>query len=391
MSERQILHVDMDAFYASVEERENPDLVGKPVIVAGAPRGRGVVSAANYVAREYGVRSAMPAAQALRLCPHGVFIPPRHALYAEVSRQIHRIFRYYTPLVEPLALDEAFLDVTASRRLFGPGFEIARRIKGEILQRTQLVASVGIAPNKFLAKLAGDVRKPDALVEVLPGEEQAFLDPLPASRIWGLGRRSVETLERIGVKTIADLRSQPESLLQELFGRTGEHVARLARGVDARPVVAEHEARSLSHETTFSVDLAEPGVMRAWLLELADQVASRARRAGLSGRTATIKVRFASFKTITRSQTFEQPTHSSRALRGAVDVLFKERLNVALEPVRLLGVGLSGFDQAQAVQDDLFGDADAVRDQEIDSVVDRARGRFGRDALRRGLAPRRTE
>jgi DNA polymerase IV len=387
-AQREILHVDMDAFYASVEEREDPSLVGKPVIVSGAPDGRGVVSAANYVARQFGVHSAMPAARAYRLCPNGVFLPPRHQLYAEVSKDIHSVFHEYTPLVEPLALDEAFLDVTGSMRLFGPSIDIARSIKRQILERTHLVASVGLAPNKFLAKLASDVRKPDALVWVKVGEQQAFLDPLPASRIWGVGKRTVEVLERIGVHTIADLRSQPTALLEELFGKQGDHISRLSRGEDDRPVIAEHSARSISHEKTFAEDVGDRATMRAWLLELADQVASRARRLQLRGRTIQIKVRFGDFTTITRSYTLPRATDSSREIRAAVDELFAERLGVALRPVRLLGAGLSGFDEVQE-QADLFAEVDNERDQKLDTVVDQARGRFGRSALRRGLAPER--
>ena len=387
--QRQILHVDMDAYYASVEQREDPSLAGKPVIVAGATAGRGVVSAANYVAREYGVHSAMPAARALRLCPHGVFLPPRHQLYAEISREIHEIFRHYTPLVEPLALDEAFLDVTGSVRLFGPALKIGREIKHEILLQTGLVASVGVAPNKFLAKLAGDVRKPDALVEVLRGQEQAFLDPLPVSRIWGLGKRSAEILQRIGVHSIAQLRAQPEALVKELFGRGGEQVARLAQGIDEREVIAEHEARSISHETTFAEDLTDTAVMRGWLLELCAQVASRARRLELRGRTVQIKVRFGSFKTITRSITLERATFTTSELRAAVETLWGERLGVPLEPIRLLGVGLAGFDGPVHEQADLFADPAAERNRTLDSVLDTANERFGAAALRRGVAPSR--
>ena len=386
---RQILHVDMDAFYASVEEREDPSLVGKPVVVSGAPAGRGVVSAANYVARRYGVGSAMPAARAKRLCPHAVFISPRHALYAEVSRQIHAVFKRYTPLVEPLALDEAFLDVTASGRLFGHGLDIARRIKREIAEETQLVASVGVAPNKFLAKLASDLDKPDGLVWVRAGEEREFLDPLPVKRIWGVGRRSAEVLERMGIITIGDLRRVSPEHLAQVFGKHGEHISRLARGLDERLVVAEHAARSISHETTFAEDVSSPDEMRAWLVELAEQVASRARRLESPGRTVQIKVRFHDFRTITRAITLEHATYSSRELRKAVNLLFAERLGQAAEPVRLLGVGLSGFGDEDAQQGDLFTDEDQTRDTTLDDLLDRARDRFGRAALRRGLAPKR--
>ena len=386
---RQILHVDMDAFYASVEEREDPSLKGKPVVVSGAPDGRGVVSAANYVARRYGVGSAMPAARAKRLCPHAIFIPPRHSLYAEVSRQINAVFKRYTPLVEPLALDEAFLDVTASGKLFGLGLDIARRIKAEIADETSLIASVGVAPNKFLAKLASDLDKPDGLVWVRSGEEQRFLDPLPVKRIWGVGRHSAETLERMGIATIGDLRRVSPEHLAQVFGKHGEHISRLARGLDERPVVPEHAARSISHETTFAEDVKDADEMRAWLVELAEQVASRARRHELQGRTVQIKVRFHDFRTVTRAITLEHATHSSRELRKAVDILFRERLGLTPEPVRLLGVGLSGFNDDGAQQADLFADEEQVRDTTLDDVLDRARTRFGRTALRRGLSPKR--
>ncbi|NKC16191.1 MAG: DNA polymerase IV [Gammaproteobacteria bacterium] len=378
----------MDAFYASVEEREDPSLAGHPVVVGGDADSRGVVSAANYEARRYGVHSAMPSAQARRLCPQAIFIPPRHALYAQISQQIRAIMQTYTPLVEPLALDEAFLDVTASQRLFGPALEIARTIKRRILDETTLVASVGVASNKFLAKLASDIRKPDALVNVEVGGEQAFLDPLPVSRVWGVGRRTQELLERIGVRTIAELRQRDKTLLDELFGKTGEHLWRLARGMDERPVVAEHEARSVSHETTFCVDLTERAVMRIWLLDLAEQVAARLRRLGIAGRTVHIKVRFHDFRTITRSMTLVTATASSQDLRRAVDQLFGPRLDVALEPVRLLGVGVSGFDGDSEQQGDLFA-APPSREANVDRVLDSVRERFGRAALRRGVDPRR--
>jgi DNA polymerase IV len=378
----------MDAFYASVEERENPSLVGRPVIVGGSSKGRGVVSAANYVARRYGVHSAMPSAQAARLCPQAVFIAPRHSLYAHVSKQIRAVFDEFTPLVEPLALDEAFLDVTACERLFGPAIRIARTIKRRIAEDTQLVASVGVAPNKFLAKLASDIKKPDALVSVKEHEVQTFLDPLPVSRVWGVGRRTAQTLERIGVRSIADLRRQERHALESLFGKTGAHLWRLARGLDDRLVVPEQEARSVSHETTFETDVSDADVMRVWLLDLAEQVGARLRRNGLFARTIHIKVRFHDFRTITRSQTLATRTASSTLIREAVDHLFSNRLG-QLEPVRLLGVGVSGFDALESPQADLFEAASEKPGEEIDSVLDSVSERFGRSALRRGIDPRR--
>lgn len=386
--ERWILHLDMDAFYASVEEREDPGLVGKPVIVGGPAEGRGVVSAANYEARRFGVHSAQPSALAARLCPHGVFIAPRHGLYSEVSRDVHQVLERYTPLIEPLALDEAFLDITGSQALFGDAVDIAARIKREVLDATRLVASVGLAPNKFLAKLASDVRKPDALVIVRRGEERAFLDPLPVTRVWGVGRRTASILERIGVTTIADLRRQSDELLNEVFGHSGARLRELAEGQDDRPVVPDHEARSVSHETTFSDDVDSRDTLRLWLLDLADQVSARCRRLELEGRTVNIKVRFDDFRTITRSITLPRPTSVSSEVRAAVEELFGPRLGVPLRPVRLVGVGLAGFDGAAAPQADLFGDPDRERAISLDAVLDRARNRFGTAALRRGRDPK---
>lgn len=384
---RRILHVDMDAFYASVEEREDPRLRGLPVVVGGAADGRGVVAAASYAARRFGVTSAMPAAQARRLCPQAVFITPRHALYASVSRDIHAVLAGFTPQVEPLALDEAFLDVTGSERLLGPALDIARQIKQRILAETRLVASVGVAPNKFLAKLACAVGKPDALLELPPGTEQAFLDPLPVTCLWGLGRRGAETLGRVGVRSIADLREQDPELLNALFGRHGAQLWALAHGRDERPVLSAREARSVSHETTFERDIGDAASVRLWLLELADQVAARARHMGVVGRTVTIKLRFADFRTITRSSTLPRPTSLTRALREAVEHLLAERLGVAPAPVRLLGVALSGLQgEAQAregLQADLFDDPIRRQDARIDELVDSVRARFGSTALRR--------
>ena len=266
-----IIHADMDAFYASVEERDQPELVGKPVIVGGSPEQRGVVSAASYVARRYGVHSAMPAVTAHRLCPHGIFLPPRISYYAEISSQIRDIFERFTPLVEPLSLDEAFLDVTGSERLFGPAPEIGRKIKQAIREELRLVASVGVAPNKFLAKIASDLKKPDALVVVEPEQVQEFLAPLPVERLWGVGKKGSKVFERLGIRTIGQLRQWPLESLQTHFGSSGEYLWQLAHGIDDRPVVPEREAKSISHETTFAQDIAELEVLRAWLVDLTEQ------------------------------------------------------------------------------------------------------------------------
>ena len=246
-----ILHVDMDAFYASVEEREDPSLRGKPLIVGGSAEGRGVVAAANYAARKFGVHSAMPAARAKQLCPQAVFIKPRIDYYATVSRQIREIFESFTSQIEPLSLDEAFLDVSGSESLFGASAQIGRQIKQLIRERLQLVASVGVAPNKFLAKIASDLEKPDGFVIVEADQIQAFLDPLPVGRLWGVGKVTGRAFERLGIRTIGQLRQLSVESLDELFGTAGEHYWRLAHGIDDRRVTPDREAKSISNETTF--------------------------------------------------------------------------------------------------------------------------------------------
>jgi DNA polymerase-4 len=382
-----ILHVDMDAYYASVEERDDPRLVGKPVVVGGTAEGRGVVAAANYAARKFGVHSAMPAVTARRLCPQAVFLPVRMGHYAAVSRQIRAIFEQYTPLVEPLSLDEAFLDVTGSEHLFGGAAEIGRRIKDQIRREVGLAASVGVAPNKFLAKIASDVKKPDALVVVESDSVQVFLDPLPVSRIWGVGKVTDRTFERYGIRTIGQLRGVPRETLAMLFGDAGDHYWNLAHGIDGRSVVPDREAKSISHETTFAVDIDEMETLRAWLLELVEQVARRLRRHGLKGRTVELKVRFADFRTINRSQTLPEPSHATEELwRTAVEMLAK-RLPKPHLPVRLLGMGMSGLD-AQPTQGLLFDAEERQKQGRLDDVADRIKERFGDGALTRaaGLA-----
>ena len=275
-----ILHVDMDAFYASVEVRDRPELRGRPVVVGGTPEGRGVVAAASYEAREFGVHSAMSAARAKRLCPQAVFLPPRMDHYAGVSRQLQDVFHHFTPLVEPLSLDEAFLDVTDSERLFGTSVEIGRRIKQEVSEQLRLVASVGVAPNKFLAKVASDLKKPDGFVVVPSDGIEEFLDPLPIRRLWGVGKVTAEKLSVMGVHTIGDVRGLSEETLGQHFGKHGRHLWELSRGIDDRRVVPDREAKSVSHETTFAEDVSDVEVLHAWGVELSEQVARRLRRHG---------------------------------------------------------------------------------------------------------------
>ncbi len=387
-----ILHVDMDAFYASVEQRDRPELAGAPVVVGGTPEGRGVVAAASYEARAFGVHSAMPAATARRLCPHAVFVRPRMDYYAHVSGQIRRIFERYTPLIEPLSLDEAFLDVTASERLFGSGRDIAVRIKAEIAAELRLVASVGVAPNKFLAKLASDLEKPDGLVVVAPGAEQSFLDPLPVGRLWGVGRVAQAVLTELGVRSIGDLRRLPAAVLRARFGRGGEHLWALARGIDERAVVPDHRAKSISHETTFATDVTSPELLRAWLLDLTEDVGRRLRRHNLHARTVQIKVRYSDFKTVTRARTRAEPTQGTRDLWHEAERLLARTLGEAPgRPVRLLGVGASGLSGAQPVQGGLFDQAVREHQGRLDETIDRVNERFGEAALRRGGGATRSD
>ena len=380
-----ILHVDMDAFYASVEERDQPELVGKPVIVGGTPEGRGVVAAANYEARKFGVHSAMPAATAKRLCPHAVFLRSRMGHYAAVSDQIRAIFERYTPLVEPLSLDEAFLDVTGSLPLYGSAVTIGQCIKQDIRDRLSLVASVGVAPNKFLAKIASDLEKPDALVTVDPERVQEFLDPLPVGRLWGVGQVTGKVFDRLDVRTIGQLRQMPVELLRQHFGNGGDHLWELAHGIDERPVIAEQEAKSISHEKTFARDLEDPEVLHAWLLELSEQVGCRLRRNGLKGRTVQLKVRFDDFRTVTRAQTLPGPTDVTQEIWQTVTTMLTERMPSRRLRVRLLGVGVSGLGQHKKVQLSLFPDPEHERQARLDEVADNIKEKFGSTSLQRAL------
>jgi DNA polymerase-4 len=386
-----ILHVDMDAFYASVEQRDNPDLHGKPVIVGGSAGQRGVVSAASYEARRYGVHSAMPTATARRLCPDGVFLPVRMRHYATIARQIRDILLSFTPLVEPLSLDEAFLDVRGCEGLFGPAPEIARRIKERVRGDTGLVASVGVAPNKFLAKLASDLRKPDALV-VVPADGVAdFLHPLPVGRIWGVGAKAEKRLNALNLHTVGQLAALPEEVLAGHFGETGRHVWRLANGLDDRFVVPDREAKSVSTETTFAQDIGDRVVLRVWLLDLVEQLAARLRRHGLRGRTVELKLRSSDFRTRSRSQSLADPTDVTDTIWQAARTLLEKSLTPDVLPLRLLGVGASKLTRDAAVQGDLFDGEHTQRQSQLDRTVDAIRGQFGNTSIRRGSLVDRSE
>jgi DNA polymerase-4 len=382
-SELTVLHVDMDAFYASVEQRDDPGLRGRPVIVGGTGN-RGVVSAASYEARRYGVRSAMPTATARRLCPQAVFLPPRMQDYALVARQIREILLAVTPLVEPLSLDEAFLDVRGHEPLLGPAPDIARQVKERIRQETALTASVGVAPNKFLAKLASDHDKPDGLVVVPADRVSEFLAPLPVGRLWGVGAKGEARLHALGVRTVGQLAALPEKVLADHFGKAGRHLWELAHGRDDRAVTPDREAKSISTETTFPDDVADRAALRAWLLDLVDELAGRLRKEGVRARTVELKLRSSDFRTRTRSLSLPAATDVTDALWRAALRLFERSVTAEVLPLRLLGVGASNLARDGLVQGQLFEDAERKRGEALDRTIDAIRTQLGPGAIRRG-------
>ena len=375
---RTIVHVDMDAFYASVEQRDRPELQGLPVIVGADPRGRGVVSAASYEARRFGVHSAMPISRAARLCPAGVFLPVAMAKYAQVSRQIMTILANFTPLLEPVSIDEAFLDVTGSGALLGDGEAIARRIKSRIGDEVRLTASVGVASNKFVAKVASDLRKPDGLVVVAPGGEADFLAPLPISRLWGVGRVTASALDSMGIRTIAQLAASPVGHLEARFGSGGAFLLALAHGRDDRPVEPFSPPKSMGAEETFDADHRDLQRLRATLRAQAERVARELRAEGYAGRTVTLKLRFADFSTITRRHTGDATHDGLRIFQQAAALLERVALR---QPVRLIGLSVSELGPAGAGQLSLL-EPDVARRERLARALDRLAERFGEESVR---------
>ena len=386
--DRAILHVDMDAFYAAVEVMDDPALSGKPVIVGGTPEGRGVVSAASYEARKFGVHSAMSAYRARKLCPDGVFVWPRMSRYAELSREIRAVFEQYTPIIEPISLDEAFLDVTGSQRLFGPPTRIGRAIKLRIREEVGLVASVGVAPNKYLAKLASDLEKPDGFVVIGSEEAGARLAPLPVSRLWGVGKKTQEALARMGIHLISDLLAMPDNKLEARVGVYANRLKNLARGVDDRPVVAGHEHKSISAETTFSHNIGDPDELRACLDQLVEKVAKRVRQHRFAAHTISIKARYPDFTTVTRALTLSEATAQSHTIREAARGLLENRLERERRPLRLLGVAASNLIRSEGTQALLFQDVRDAKEDKMDEVMDELQERFGSDVIHRGRGGR---
>ena len=336
---KAILHLDMDAFYPSVEVLDNPELKGKPVIVGGGKE-RGVVSSASYEARRFGVHSAQPMATAMRLCPDGIFLPVRMARYQEVSRAVFDVFRQFTPLVEPLSIDEAFLDVTGSERLLGQPVEIAKKIRQKVFELTGLTVSAGVAPSKFVAKIASDIEKPDGLTVVPPDRVREFLDPLPIKKMWGVGKVTQEALERLNIRTFKDLSNMPLKILEKKFGKHGLKMHDLSMGIDDRDVVTEHDVKSIGHEQTFLRDITGLEEAKKNLLALTNKVAQRMRRNGIAGKTVTLKVKYSDFFQITRSASLTEPTDDGFEMYSTVCRLLK-KTDVGRRPVRLLGVSLS--------------------------------------------------
>lgn len=378
-----IIHLDMDAFFASVEIREQPELSGLPVVVGGPSKSRGVVAAASYAARKFGIHSAMPMIQASRLCPKLICLPPNMPLYVSVSERIHEIFNRYTPEIEPLSLDEAFLDVSGSLKLFGSATEIARRIKQDILDELKLVVSAGVAPNKFVAKIASDYEKPDGFVIVEEENMQAFLDPLPIKRIWGVGKKTEQQLLNYGISTIKDLRTQSPRWLIDRFGKQGDHIFRLANGKDKREVISDAKAKSISSENTFIEDITNKETLLAYLSYLTEQVTARLREKDRKGKTVNIKIRFHDFTTIVRSKSLTESSNQTEKIWQLAKSLFNTALPPGQVAVRLLGVGVSGFsDENAQFQGDLFSEDE--KHDDLDEITDEINQKFGKLKIHRG-------
>jgi DNA polymerase IV len=378
---RTILHVDLDAFFAAVEQRDRPELRGKPVIVGGGgPNERGVVSAASYEARAFGVHSAMPLRTAGRLCPHGVFLPVDGRKYQRASKEVMAILRRFTDQVQPISIDEAFLDVTGSRQLFGDGEAIGRSIKQAVHDEVGLTASVGVASTKLVAKIGSDLRKPDGLVVVPPGEEAAFLAPLPISRLWGVGEKTAAVLRDFGVVTIGDLASLPPAAMERRFGKHGAALVSRAHGLDADPVATGDPAKSVGHEHTFGTDTSDREKIERTVLGMADGVAWRLRAAGLKAATITLKLRDTNFVTITRQTTLDTPADLTEPIYEAAIGLLRRELHG--QRIRLVGVTASNFREREQLA--MFAGPEEPRRHQAAEAMDVIRRKYGERAVTRG-------
>lgn len=380
------MHVDMDAFFASIEQRDNPFCRGKPVIVGSDPKegkGRGVVAACSYEARRYGIHSAMPISQAYHRCPNATFLKPRMKRYQEVSLSIRDIFYYFTPLVEPISIDEAFLDITGSLRLFGTPKQIANALKKEIREKENLAASVGIAPNKFLSKMASAHCKPDGLLIIKEKEIKNFLHPLPISKLWGVGKKTEQKLAGLGIETIGQLSALKKEYLESLFGKAGSHLWYLSQGIDNRELEPIHEAKSISHEITFEEDIDDIKIIKKLLLLLAQNVARRARQNNMRGYTVTLKLRYSDFHTINRSQSKSEPLDTAEEIFYNVKDII-EKINLSGKKIRLIGISLSNLVSAEFEQISMFRNGKEKK-KKLSQAEDKIINRFGHDSITRAL------
>ncbi len=378
-----ILHIDMDAFYASVEQLDDPRLKNKCVIVGGTSN-RGVVSAASYEARRFGIHSALPIYQAKQKCPHGIFVPPRMGRYKEVSKKVMAILREFSPLVEPVSIDEAYLDITGCQRLFGRPQQIAREIKRKIHATVQLTCSVGVAPNKFLAKIASDMEKPDGLTLIMPDKVPQFIDSLPIKKVPGVGQKMVGRLELLGIRTLGDVQRLPEKSLLKHLGKFGQRLRALSAGSDDSPVTPHAPHKSISSERTLAADTRDTKLLKRYLLKQSEEVAKQLRKTGVRTKTITLKIKDADFKTVTRRTTITIPTQSSKTIYKHAAQLMDE-FNITRN-IRLIGVGTSGFSAITAsVQMGLFDPAEESGDnwEKVDQTLDSITQKFGKHVVGR--------
>jgi len=374
-----IIHIDMDAFYASVEQRDNPKLKGKPVIIGADPSGRGVVSTCSYEARKYGVHSAMPIRTAYKLCPTGMYLPVNMRKYKVVSDEIHEIFRRYTPLVEPISLDEAFLDVTHSRSLLGTEVEIALKLQKEVKEITNLTASIGLSYNKFLAKIASDLRKPMGFVHIHKDNFKEKIWPLSVSRIWGVGPKTRVYLEQLNIKTIGDIARLPDSVFEGWLGKAGKQLFLLAQGIDNRKVEPAHEQKSIGKEITFNEDITNSNQVKRCIAQMSEQIGSRMRKNNLKGKVLTVKIRYHDFTTVTRSFSFPDHMNNDKDIRDWAFSIFKK--NWTGDPIRLIGISMSNITTDMMQQLTLFTDQ---KEDIICETMDKIREKYGFESINRG-------
>lgn len=377
-----IIHVDMDAFFASVEQLLNPEWAGKPVIVGADPqggKGRGVVATASYEARKFGVHSAMPISHAFKLCPHGIYVPPHGTVYQKYSRKVFSILEKFSPKIEPLSIDEAFLDMSGSQNHYRDVVAMGESIKSMIKNKTTLIASVGIAPSKSVAKIASDFGKPDGLIIVYPNNVQGFLDPLPVTKLWGIGGKTFKSLQRMSILTVRQLRQFPPEILENKFGKMGQHIYRMATGVDEREVIANEKVKSVSNEMTYDKDQIELEVIKKTIFQLSEKVAGRLRRYGIVGKTIHLKIRFQDFKTYTRSHTMYKYTNLTDEIFKTAGFMLEE-FDPLEFPVRLVGVGVSNLAGETGLQLSLW-DMKNEKKLKLEKAMDKIQDKFGKNAI----------